>query len=406
MKKQNIESDNKVFDKKQELDKQKGKLLFIKKQKEKEITQRKQRVRKPRTLHDSEIHTGTYLINLKENEQSLFQNIYSEEDLKNLIDIKNFIQLSNCYGFLTDAILSYLRLYADDRATGIVSMGKYVPDDPKDAMELDDIITIKDSFSNFCNHAGVTNHNQKSLLLKEIKNNHFSQIGITNLNLKKSDFSFTSASFLTYKFTYKECSKLKNLKNINHVEAIDTIKLTLNKNIFQAALIKNKKSKTRGFYLYPEFLERWLRQTVKEHKDELIQYCRENNFKYLKGGDYTNSIRPLFNLLIREERGQPVVIDGITYQRFYPKIKTYASSCCEFAFFTVKKTGKQKFKKARAIENLKYAFKVLQFLYEDGTKRILIKNFQFIDDKIIVDILNHNTLQNPEINAANHHRRN
>jgi len=398
---QNKSIDISVTQRKQKIVEQKGRLPSAKELKEKESTQRKQRVRKPRTLHDSEIHTGTYLINLKDNEQSLFQNACSEEEIKILLDVKNFMQLSNSYGFLTDAILSYLRLYSEGKAKGKVSMGNYVPEDPDDEMELDDIIIINDTFSNFCKHAGVADSRQKYSLLKEIENNKFSHLGLSNINIKKKDFTLSKASFLTYKFTYKECSKLKNLKNIDHVEAINTIKLSLNKNIFQAALIKNKKSETRGFYFYPEYLEKWLRQTVKKHKNELIDYCSENNFKYLKGGDYTNSIRPLFNLLIREERGHRAIIDGITYQRFFPKIKKYASSCCEFSFFNDKKTGKQKFKKAQAIENLKYAFKVLQYFYNDGTKRILIKNYQFIDDKIIIDLINHNTLQNPEIGVSN-----
>lgn len=356
--------------------------------KSKEDKEKKKTVKKPRTLHNSELDTPTYLMEVFK-EKSELLNGYSEKDVEDYIELHNLCMLSNSYGFLTDAILRYIRDYVDGK-TKCVAVGISTTDNPD--IKKEDVLIIEDSFNNFCKMAGTIDHNQKQILIEEIEKNKFSMIGLVNLNVNKIDRTqFTKENFLTYKFTYKPCVQLKNLKNVDKTEAIDTIRIEFNKRIF-TSILKKGKTKTKGYYLIPQNLEKWLRQTVSNHKDQLIQFSQHTNLKYIKGGDYTKTIRPMFNLLVRE-LGQPVQKDGELLYQITKPIETYAKQCCERAFFIDKSNGKKKFNKKLAIESMAYALETLKYLYQDGIEQLNIKNYSFTSDNIIIEIKKVATLE-------------
>ena len=192
---------------------------------------------------------------------------------------------------------------------------------------------------------------------------------------------------MAYQFTSVRVSKLKNLLNVKKADAIERVRLEINKNIFDAALIPGKNTGTKGYHLYPAKLERALKDTVQKHSAELRAFCTSANYSHVKGGKYTSAIRPLFNLLIREVTGLQVHIDGQNYLPVMKPIKTYAQTCCESTFYT--KRGDKQFKRQMAVEHLTYALEVLKLLWADGLQRLEIKDYCFTDTHLKITLRNH-----------------
>jgi len=357
-------------------------------------------VKKPRTLHDSEIATGTLLSELERTKPELVNKAYSPEEMRDKIHMATLCRFSNSYGFLTDGILKYVNMYVN-KAKGIenkVCIAEIKPKNSEGGWEKREAIIIKDKWRNFCKYSGAVGHNQKQELLRDIVTEQFPYLGIANIDQVKGTFVYEQHRFLNYRLQTVKSMRLKNLRNVKRDTMIDTIEITIFcKEVFLDPLLSYKtKSKTRGYHLYPEKLEKKLRATVDKHEKELKQFCLSRKFKYVKGGQYTKAIRPLYNLLLREERGKKISSggkkissegSGVSIIEITKPIRTYALSCCESAFFTHKKTGYVKFKRTMALEHIKYAFKVLDYLFQDGLiSKFRVINVRVVDKNLIVQL--------------------
>ena len=123
-------------------------------------------VKKPKALQDSEAATVTAIMNWHDMTPSLFN--CTLQELQTFCDQSNFAQLANSYGFLTDAILLYLKRFTDQKTTA-VSIGRFTPTAGNMNTKLDEIIIIDDTMQNFCAAAGITNPKERRQLIEEIK---------------------------------------------------------------------------------------------------------------------------------------------------------------------------------------------------------------------------------------------
>jgi len=349
-------------------------------------------VRKPKTFHDAELNTAMSIELLKQ-EYPLLSSTF--EELNERFNAATLQRLSSSYGYLTDAIFSYLRDYSEGKADGTVWLAKFepIPEDRAKGIEMEEVIVICDKFKNFCKRAGILNSMQRKTLLDEIRGirkgqrfSGFSTIGLSQVIRDKKthkviDFAFREYSFLSYEIKTELTSKLKNLRNLkgNPTKAISKVKLQLNYEIFKPALINQRGSGTRGHYFLPDRLEMWLRRTVKSHKKELQAFCKNNGYYYLKGTGYPKTIRPFFNYLIRETIWKK---DENGFMEVKKPIKKIAAVCCEGAFVNTAKGIV--FNKMLAVELLTHALEVLKYMFIDGIKFIEISDYHIDNEYLVV----------------------
>lgn len=361
------------------------------------LDDRNKRVRKPRTLHDAELHTHM-AVELSRIEASL--PITSLEKVNSEICAATLQQLSQSYGFLTDAIFSYLTDYHDGKAKGTVMRSKFVPypEDRNTRIKMEDALVIYDKFSRFCRKAGITNPMQRKNLLDEIRGlrvadrfPRFATIGIIQLVRDNKTglvqrFAFREFSFISYEFETRPLSRMNNLMNVkgDPARAISMIKLQLNYELFKSALIRGRRSGTRGYIVLPDKLEMKLRGTVKTHKSELEIFCKQQGFYYLSGRGYTKAIRSLFNMLARETSW---LKDDDGVMSIKRPIRKLAATCCENTFSRGDPRGE--FKRRWAVEVLTYGLEVMKLLFQDGVRFIEIVSYSFTRDHMVVRMRHH-----------------
>lgn len=331
------------------------------------------------------------------NEGTLFDYIRERgqvDEIKELLNKKEFLHLKRSYVFIADALLNYIKLfryataYPKKHAEKNIRNGKKIVDLAQFSSKTsndtyEEKIRIHDDWQSFCKMAGISNREQKHAIAKDLKNNGTIPAK-TKAKVKGHDYILYQSDFLSYQLL-TEPIRNSNLKNVT--ETIKEIKLFIDPSFLKSILTIN--AKEHGGYIYiPSPLQAILEnvfQDTDKHKN-LKDFCLKNGFKRTKGDKWSMGYRYLYEeihaevCLIKENftyNGQSchlIVLDNA-------KIKEYALKVSPSSF------KGNKFSRKEAIERILTGLEVIRLATGDEEKDYInVLKIEYLDPAIHIII--------------------
>jgi len=331
------------------------------------------------------------------NEGTLFDYIRERgqvDEIKELLNKKEFLHLKRSYVFIADALLNYIKLfryataYPKKHAEKNIRNGKKIVDLAQFSSKTsndtyEEKLRIHDDWQSFCKMAGISNREQKHAIAKDLKNNGTIPAK-TKAEVNGHDYILYQSDFLSYQLL-TEPTRNSNLKNVT--ETIKEIKLFIDPSFLKSILTIN--AKDHGGYIYiPSPLQAILEnvfQDADKHK-KLKDFCLKNGFKRTKGDKWSMGYRYLYEeihaevCLIKENftyNGQSchlVVLDNA-------KIKEYALKVSPSSF------KGNKFSRKEAIERILTGLEVIRLATGDEEKDYInVLKIDYLDPAIQIII--------------------